>query len=198
MVCHSRAANFVLGPSTEQMNRDHDYGGVVADQLRTLEHLGVFRVSEASHLDEIKAQLRDFGDVIGGGVRKSLAPLRAHLPAAPAPARALLSDAGAVLSATLGRLGKEAYKPQQWAEGRVRERGGYTALLPKPPSGYARLVDPSDAREGLEARARSYLHANCSQCHVEAGGGNALMELEFTTPRERMRVIGAKPQHNTF
>ncbi len=47
-------------------------------------------------------------------------------------------------------------------------------------------------------RARSYLHANCAQCHVEAGGGNAQMELEFTTELDKMRVVGVKPVHHTF
>ena len=43
MVCHSRAAGFVLGPHTAQMNKLHDYGGVTDNQLRTLEHIGVFK-----------------------------------------------------------------------------------------------------------------------------------------------------------
>ena len=30
-----------------------------------------------------------------------------------------------------------------------------------------------------------YLQANCAQCHVLAGGGNSLMDLEFTTPKRR-------------
>ena len=33
---------FVLGPSTRQMNKEHDYGGRSANQLRTLDHLGLF------------------------------------------------------------------------------------------------------------------------------------------------------------
>jgi uncharacterized repeat protein (TIGR03806 family) len=41
-LCHTNAAKFALGVSTLQMNRDHDYGGVVANQLRTLEHIGLF------------------------------------------------------------------------------------------------------------------------------------------------------------
>ena len=40
MVCHSRAANFVLGLSTAQMNKEHDYGGVSDHQFRVLEQLG--------------------------------------------------------------------------------------------------------------------------------------------------------------
>ena len=42
MVCHSRAAGFVLGLNTLQMNRDHDYGSVSDNQLRTLNHIGFF------------------------------------------------------------------------------------------------------------------------------------------------------------
>ncbi len=41
-LCHTMPAKFVLGVNTLQLNKDHDYGGVVANQLRTLEHLGLF------------------------------------------------------------------------------------------------------------------------------------------------------------
>jgi uncharacterized repeat protein (TIGR03806 family) len=41
-LCHTMPAKFSLGVNTLQMNKDHDYGGVVANQLRTLEHLGLF------------------------------------------------------------------------------------------------------------------------------------------------------------
>jgi hypothetical protein len=115
MVCHSRAANWVLGLTTLQMNKDHDYGKVVDNQLRTLEHIGLFK----------------------------------------------------------------AALPQ-----RARESRG--------------LVNPYDPSAELDARARSYLHANCAQCHVEAGGGNAAMELEFTTARNRMRVFDVPPLHHTY
>ena len=45
MACHSRAANFVLGLTTLQMNREHDYGKVRDNQLRVLEHLGMLRLN---------------------------------------------------------------------------------------------------------------------------------------------------------
>jgi uncharacterized repeat protein (TIGR03806 family) len=51
MVCHSRAANFVLGLSTPQLNRDHNYGGVVDNQLRTLEHVGFFKLKRPAKSD---------------------------------------------------------------------------------------------------------------------------------------------------
>jgi hypothetical protein len=59
-------------------------------------------------------------------------------------------------------------------------------------------VNPYDKSADLTARAKSWLHANCSSCHVEAGGGNAQMELEFTTALEKMRLVDAKPVHQTF
>lgn len=68
----------------------------------------------------------------------------------------------------------------------------------KQPDSLVKLVNPYDEGETLDHRARSYLHANCSVCHVEAGGGNAKMELEFTRAREAMNLFGARPQHDTF
>jgi uncharacterized repeat protein (TIGR03806 family) len=42
-LCHTMPAKYTLGVNTLQMNKDHDYGnGNVANQLRTLEHLGFF------------------------------------------------------------------------------------------------------------------------------------------------------------
>ena len=43
MFCHSRAAGFVLGLNTQQMNRSHDYGDVSDNQLRALNHIGMFK-----------------------------------------------------------------------------------------------------------------------------------------------------------
>lgn len=60
------------------------------------------------------------------------------------------------------------------------------------------LVDPYDTGQTLDARARSYLHVNCSVCHVEAGGGNSKMDLRFTVKPERMDLFSARPQHDTF
>ena len=115
MVCHSRAANFVLGLSTLQMNRNEKYGPTTANQLTALAAADYF-----------------------------------HPPLASPPER-----------------------------------------LPK-------LANPYEASANAEVRVRSYLHANCSQCHVADGGGNARMELEFTTAREKMGVIGVPPLQGTF
>jgi uncharacterized repeat protein (TIGR03806 family) len=115
MVCHSRAANFVLGLTALQMNKVHDYGEVSDNQLRTLSHIGAF-----------------------------------------------------------------------------------TEPLPQRPEEYGKLVNPYNPQAPLDARARSYLHANCAQCHIGAGGGNALMELEFTTAPDSTNIFSVPPQHTTF
>jgi len=157
MVCHSRAANFVLGLSVLQMNRDHDYSGVTDNQLRTLEHMDVFRVNCLDHLRALKEWV--------GKEWELAAPIQR-------------------LQAILEPIEED-----------LRQRPRYLAVLPKRPAQYDRLVDPHDTRADLSTRARSYLHANCAQCHVTAGGGNALIDLEFTTAPDRTRLLGVRPQH---
>jgi uncharacterized repeat protein (TIGR03806 family) len=156
MVCHSRAANWVLGPQMLQMNKDHNYGGVVDNQLRALDHIGVLKANWA---DEARRALRD--DAKGQGLKDKQVEeyVAKNLPAGT-PVEQFIQ----VYSAEKKR----------------------------------KLVDPYDAKQDLELRARSYLHSNCAQCHVEAGGGNAMIDLEFTTKLERMKVVGVAPQHDTF
>lgn len=113
MVCHSRAANFVLGLSTAQMNKEHDYDGTVEHQFRVLESLDLLK--KKPEIEKL-----------------------------------------------------------------------------------AKLVDPGDETQTLEARARSYLHANCAICHINAGGGNAQMNLEHTATLKRMNVIDVPPLHHKF
>jgi uncharacterized repeat protein (TIGR03806 family) len=113
LTCHSRASGFLLGFSPLQLDRDRDYGGVVDNQLRALEHIGVF-------------------------------------------------------DGTLPRRGKD--RP--------------------------RLVNPYDEKAPLEARVRSYLHVNCSVCHVNEGGGNSKMELDLDSSTRRMNVIDTVPTHD--
>jgi glucose/arabinose dehydrogenase len=198
MVCHSRAANWVLGLTAVQMNRVHNYGKVADNQLRTLEHIGVFRIRQVEHVHEWRGRLR--------GIENAPARLYEELTEdAPDPLFGQGERLQSVVRHVRSRvpnfadsLGLTWPGPVAWLERRLDEEKSYTTLLPKRPSEYAQLANPSDKSASLHARARAYLHANCSQCHVEAGGGNALMELEFNTPRQRMRVFDVKPQHHTY
>lgn len=159
MVCHTRAANFVLGLSTLQMNKTHDYGSVRDNQLRVLEKLGVLKVDWAA---EVQTRLRD--DARARGMTEPQV---------------------------------EAYVAKRTAaEG--QRTAAPSSLLAAAPDKLPRLVDPYDSSQRLADRARSYLHSNCSQCHVEAGGGNAQIELEFTTALDKMRIFNTPPVHHTF
>lgn len=42
ITCHNMAAKYSLGVQTLQLNKDHDYGGTIANQLRTFDQLGLF------------------------------------------------------------------------------------------------------------------------------------------------------------
>ncbi len=61
-----------------------------------------------------------------------------------------------------------------------------------------RLVNPYDVSQDLDARARSYLHVNCSSCHIETGGGNSRIRLSIERQREEMQLVDVFPQHETF
>jgi hypothetical protein len=115
LVCHSRAAGFVLAFSPLQLDRDHDYGGVTANQLRTFEHIGLFE--------------------------GTLPPRKEDVPP---------------------------------------------------------LIDPYNTSAPTEARVRSYLHVNCSICHVLEGGGNSTMQMDLATPLTKAKLIDEVPTHDKF
>ncbi|MCI0377101.1 MAG: PQQ-dependent sugar dehydrogenase [Gemmataceae bacterium] len=177
MVCHSRAANWVLGLTEVQMNKVHEQGGVPSaptplpkgegslqvneNQLAMFERLGLFQ--SMNYWEDLRNQLREEAKAKG------------------------LKDEEA----------NKAVDKQLDTSGQ-RQPKTMSSMLPRTPESYRKLVDPYDKKQDLTLRARSYLHSNCAQCHVEAGGGNAQMELEFTTPLEKMRLIGVKPVHDTY
>ena len=115
ILCHTMPAKFALGVNTMQMNRDHDYGGVKANQLRTLEHLGIF-----------------------------------------------------------------------------------TKPLPKLPEKLPRIYDHNDESLDINLRVRSYLHSNCSHCHMKWGGGNAEFQMLATLDLKDMGLVNVNPAHGAF
>jgi uncharacterized repeat protein (TIGR03806 family) len=94
----------------------------------------------------------------------------------------------------VGGAAKGGANGQQPGQREAKESPLFTRF----PTGMKALVDPYDAKQPLDARARSWLHVNCSSCHIEAGGGNAAMELEFGRELASMRIANVKPLHQTF
>lgn len=191
MVCHSMAANILLGLSTVQFNRDFDYhaalgGSATTDsQLRTLEHIGLLEM-------DVDSQARGR---IAGLVQREV---RAELPAPPteAPEEERKRFEKALADATVA-LGKSC------TESATRKAAGEvpaprSAMLFVPPSAMPRLVNPRNRAADLGTRVRSYLHANCSCCHIGAGGGNSRIAFDFSTPTPDTRAIDEKPVHATF
>ena len=116
-LCHTMAAKYVLGATTEQLNRNFDFGdGKPKNQLKHFDELGYFTK--------------------------------------PMP-----SDAKG-----LGKV----------------------------------LVDYHDSKQTLDARARSYLHANCSHCHRKWGGGNAEFILLASLPLAETGTLGVRPGQGLF
>ncbi len=160
MACHTRAAGFVLGLSTEQLNKNHDYGnGVVLNQLEAFERLGVLKTD---------------------WLPKAKDALRRELKSEEKPQREIEE-----------RL--DAAKP---LEGQLKQRSNQ--LLGAAPETFAKLSDPYDPAANLEKRARAFLHSNCAYCHVEAGGGNAKIDLSIYVDANQMKIIDVAPTHHTF
>ena len=159
MVCHSRAANYVLGLSEMQFNKSHEYGGRADNQLRVLEKLGVLKVD---WLGEVRGRFA--GDAASKGLKGAAADeyVALHLP----------------------QLGQRETKA--------------STLFAQPPAGLKRLANPYDKTAPLNDRARAFLHVNCATCHVDAGGGNAAMNLDLGAALDAMKLVGEKPLHQTF
>lgn len=57
----------------------------------------------------------------------------------------------------------------------------------------SRTVFSHDRDADLEARARSWLHANCAHCHRQHGGGSVALKVNIDLPLAEAELIGEKP-----
>ena len=60
------------------------------------------------------------------------------------------------------------------------------------------LVNPHESKVTPESRVRSYWQVNCAHCHVEAGGGNSKMELEWGETLAGTQTVDIDPVHTRF
>jgi putative heme-binding domain-containing protein len=61
-----------------------------------------------------------------------------------------------------------------------------------------KLVEPADAVLPLEARALSYLHANCGHCHTFGGGGAVEVQMRYPVAVNAMKAVGVRPMRGEF
>jgi mono/diheme cytochrome c family protein len=66
---------------------------------------------------------------------------------------------------------------------------GYLDSLPAPPHSFMALAAPDDASASQEFRVRSYLAANCSQCHRPGGTAIANFDTRISTATDDANLI---------
>jgi glucose/arabinose dehydrogenase len=94
---------------------------------------------------------------------------------------------------------QQAQKIKRVAGPEPQQRNASTsALLPSNPEHLAKFVPANDEGAPLEARARSYLGANCAHCHTMYGGGNSAMDFDWFFATKDIEAIDRLPQHGTF
>jgi uncharacterized repeat protein (TIGR03806 family) len=71
---------------------------------------------------------------------------------------------------------------------------GLFAQSPGDPAGLPALSPLGAAGAPVEARARAYLHANCSFCHRPMGTGQGPQDLRFATPLAMAMLCDVNPQ----
>lgn len=81
-------------------------------------------------------------------------------------------------------------------DNQLRTLGHLNIFEPRPgaPESYPATASPTDERLSLEARARSYLAANCAQCHNANNRLNTDIDLRSGIPNDQTNTIDRRPQ----
>lgn len=110
----------------------------------------------------------------------------------PACLRCHSEAAGRVLGSSFRQLDTGGQLDRWVQEGtlELRKEGALSKALAQ----HRSLVDPRDAEEDLDDRARSYLHVRCGTCHRPGGAGaGSPMNLTLDVDFSAMNVCGASP-----
>ncbi len=97
---------------------------------------------------------------------------------------------------------RAGWKPAPRSGNQLAWLAGLGVIVPSKdeldPTKLPSLVNPHDAAQPLDARARSYLQANCAHCHQMGGTGTADIELRFDKPVELTKTLDRRPMQGTF
>lgn len=100
--------------------------------------------------------------------------------------------AGGVLGVKTRQLNRDFTYPDGVTENELlawNHVGMFTSVFkPADVPSYAKLAAPNDSTRSLEDRARSYLDANCAQCH-RPGGTVAYFDARYDTPLQKQKLI---------
>jgi uncharacterized repeat protein (TIGR03806 family) len=122
----------------------------------------------------------------------------------PAPADCLWCHnprAGQALGARTAQLNRDfAYAQTDVTDSQLRA-WNHIGLFANPPdenslASLPRMFGLADATAPLEARARSYLDANCAHCHQPGGPVGASFDARYDTPLEQQGLINGHAPHD--
>ena len=74
----------------------------------------------------------------------------------------------------------------------------FSGGLPDTPSKLPSLSSIHDENKSVTERARSYLHANCSHCHLPGGPTPVSIDFRYDTPINEMNLCGVSPTRGDF
>ena len=105
--------------------------------------------------------------------------------------------AGYVLGPKTAQLNRDLTYPQTGTTDNQLRAWNHLGLFANPLdenslASLPRMFGLADATAPLEARARSYLDANCSHCHQPGGPSHATFDMRYQTPLEQQNLINVR------
>lgn len=99
--------------------------------------------------------------------------------------------------------GKKDKKLDEWGNSQLnfpdqRKIANPDYLLPFRVSQLKKLVKPYDKTNPLVARVKSYLHSNCANYHINSGGGNSQIDLDYFADKDKIKILDKKPNQHPF
>src|SRR5262249_11351472 len=140
------------------------------NQLTVLARLGVLQLNTREHAAEFHHVVDRLLATFESLARLAVGDAFGKAPVSAARAKSIPLRTGSWIARHCGKARRHLLQRLDGLASRAAGDARLARHLPRPTWAYAKLANPSDPHQDLVARARSYLHANCAQCHVGAGG----------------------------
>jgi uncharacterized repeat protein (TIGR03806 family) len=135
--------------------------------------------------------------LLDGSLEKQVAGRTWYFPSRAECLRCHTSAAGRTLGLETAQLNRSLRYPDGGTANQLAvldAMGMFDGGLGGSPEALPRLAEPG-GQGSPEARSRSYLHSNCSNCHRPGGPGGGAADLRFSTSFVDMRVCDESPDH---